>query len=102
MQNCSQIRGHEEGLLRIQLDLDKAGKEQLDHLEGITGLKRHTDFFNAAMTLLDWAVQQRRAGRIIASLDESSMNCKELQMPALEHAARCAKDLPIASYAGAS
>ena len=92
--------------MRIQLDLDKAGKEQLDHLEGITGLKRHTDFFNAAITLFEWAVQQRRAGRIIASLDESSMNCKELnckelQMPALEHAARCAKDLPIA-YAGAS
>jgi len=74
--------------VRLQLDLDEAGKEQLFQLEGLTGLNTHTDFFNAAVTLLDWAVQERQRGRIIASLDEKSMNYKELQMPPLERAAR--------------
>jgi hypothetical protein len=78
--------------VRIQLELDNAGKEQLSNLERLTGLKTHTDLFNAALTLLDWTVRQRGEGRIIASLDEKNMNYKELQMPALEYAARVLKN----------
>jgi hypothetical protein len=74
--------------MRLQLDLDDADKQQLLQLEEMTGLTTHTDFFDAAVTLLDWAVKQRRSGRIIASLDENNMNYKELQMPPLEYAAR--------------
>jgi hypothetical protein len=77
--------------MRIQLDLDQAGKEHLELMERTTGLKTHTDFFNAALTLLDWAIQQRVKGRIIASLDEENMTYKELQMPPLEQAARTIK-----------
>jgi hypothetical protein len=85
--------------MRIQLDLDQSGKELVDHLEEITGCKTHTDFFNSAVTLFEWAVQQRISGRIIASLDESNMNYKELQMPALERAARPASATASASHA---
>jgi hypothetical protein len=77
--------------MRIQLELDELGKEQLYELERVTGLKTHTDLFNAALTLLEWSIQQRVEGRIIASLDEKNMNYKELQMPALEYAARAVK-----------
>jgi hypothetical protein len=80
--------GTKEANVRIQLVLDEAGKKQLDHLETVTGLSQHTDFFNEAITLMDWVIEQRRAGRIIASMDEKSQNYKELVMPALEHAVK--------------
>ena len=73
--------------MRIQLDLDDRGAESLDKLEKATGSKTHKEFFNSAITLMDWAVKQRQQGRIVASMDEESENYRELQMPALEHAA---------------
>ena len=77
--------------MRIQLDLDDAGVALLDRLKGATGSKTHKELFNNAITLLEWAVNQRRNGRIVASLDESDENYRELQMPALEYAASQAK-----------
>jgi hypothetical protein len=74
--------------MRIQLDLDDTGVEVLESLKEATGSKTHKELFNNAVTLLDWAVKQRQDGRIIASLDESNENYRELQMPALENAAK--------------
>ena len=73
--------------MRIQLDLDETGMKSLEELKELTGSKTHKDLFNNAITLLDWAIAQRKEGRIIASLDEKDKNYKELQMPALERAA---------------
>lgn len=74
--------------MRIQLDLDEPGVERLNELREKTGIRTYKELFNNAITLLDWAVRQRQEGRIVASLDETNMNYKELQMPALEAAAR--------------
>jgi hypothetical protein len=74
--------------MRIQLDVDASGVERLDDLKEKTGARTHKELFNNAITLLDWAVKQRQEGRIVASLDETNMKYKELQMPALEAAAR--------------
>lgn len=73
---------------RIQLDLDESGIELLSRLERDTGARTHKEFFNNAITLVDWAVKQRQAGRIVASMDPEQENYRELQMPALENAAR--------------
>lgn len=73
--------------MRIQLDLDEASAKWLEELKEATGSKTYKEFFNNAITLLDWAIRQRHSGRIVASLDEASKNYKELQMPALERAA---------------
>jgi hypothetical protein len=40
------------------------------------------DFFNNALTLFKWAIEERRAGRQIASLDGELY--RELRMPALD------------------
>jgi hypothetical protein len=79
-------------IMRIQLDLDDTGVELLDRLEKATGSRTHKEFFNNAITLMDWAVRQRQAGRIIASMDERDENYKELQMPALENAANANRE----------
>jgi hypothetical protein len=73
--------------LRIQLELDDTELEQLGWLKQNTGAKTHKELFINAMTLLDWAVRQRMAVRAIVSVDDSGKG-KELQMPALERAAR--------------
>jgi len=43
------------------------------------------DLFNNALTLFQWAVKAKRAGRIVASLDEETGAAKEILMPALEN-----------------
>ena len=73
--------------MRIQFDLDAEGLQLLEDLKAVTGLKTYKDLFNNAITLLDWAIAQRRAGRTIASMDKGNENYKELQMPAIERAA---------------
>ncbi len=88
--------------MRIQLDMDNEGMRWIEELKGATGLKTHKDLFNNSLTLLDWAVQQRQEGRIIASLDERNKDYKELQMPALERAASRAqhvKPAPVVANA---
>jgi hypothetical protein len=73
--------------MRIQLDLDEPGMQLLEELKEATGSRTHKELFNNAITLLDWAIDQRRARRIVASVDETNKNFRELQMPALERAA---------------
>lgn len=76
--------------MKIWLDFDDEGEKLVARLEAQTGVRNHRELFNNALTLLDWAVQQRLQGRIIASLDEESKNYKEVLMPVLEYAASLA------------
>ena len=70
--------------MRIQLDLDDAGIELVDELKYLTGSRTYKDLFNNAISLLDWAVRQRRESRRITSVDPASGDCRELVMPALQ------------------
>ena len=84
----SKLRGEwEDKKMKIQLDLDEKGAKTVERLKEQTGVKTHKDLFNNAITLLDWAINQRQKGRIVASLDEEQENYRELQMPVLEYAA---------------
>ena len=67
--------------------MDEKGARTIERLKEQTGVKTHKDLFNNAVTLLDWAVKQRQKGRIIASMDETEENYRELQMPVLQYAA---------------
>ncbi len=77
--------------MRIQIEVDESGARVLDQIKKSTGLNTYKDIFDNGLTLLLWAVRQRTEGRVIAALDEQSKNYKELQMPALEEAARRSK-----------
>jgi metal-responsive CopG/Arc/MetJ family transcriptional regulator len=72
-------------MVRIQLDLPEDQVKELDELMKETGIVTRKDLFNNALTLFQWAVKAKRAGRIVASLDEATGNAKELVMPALEN-----------------
>jgi metal-responsive CopG/Arc/MetJ family transcriptional regulator len=72
-------------MVRIQLDLPDEQVAELDERMAETKLRTRKDFFNNALTLFDWAIKQKKAGRTIAAIDESQDIVKELLMPALEN-----------------
>ena len=72
---------------RIQLQIDETGVEKLSWLRLATGCRTLREIFNNAITLLDWAVKQRMAGRTIAAVDEAKDEYRALEMPALNYAA---------------
>jgi metal-responsive CopG/Arc/MetJ family transcriptional regulator len=72
-------------MIRIQLDLPEEQVKELDALMEKTKVTTRKDLFNNALTLFQWAVKAKEAGRMIASLDEDSGTAKELVMPALEN-----------------
>jgi Arc/MetJ-type ribon-helix-helix transcriptional regulator len=68
---------------RLQIELDEERLSEIEALmkEGRASTKK--EFINAALTLMEWAMKERRAGRIIASVDEKKDSYKELVMPIL-------------------
>ena len=72
---------------RLQLDLTKEHLQELEALMKELGISTKKDLFNQAMTLLEWAVRERRSGRIIASVDESRDQYKQVLLPAVERVA---------------
>jgi hypothetical protein len=65
--------------LRMRLDEEFARSLQKKlHL-------RATDIVREALTLLNWAVQERERGRVILSADPDGHQVARLAMPALEH-----------------
>lgn len=51
------------------------------------GISTKKDLFNQALTLLEWAAKERKTGRIIASVDETNEQYKQVLLPALERVA---------------
>jgi len=72
-------------MIRIQLDLPEDQVKELDELMSETKIVTRKDLFNNALTLFQWAAKAKRAGRIVASLDEETGTARELVMPALEN-----------------
>jgi hypothetical protein len=70
--------------IRLQIELSESRVAELKRLMDECHLSTQKELFNSALTLFEWAVNERRAGRSIASIDESTMKYKELAMPALQ------------------
>lgn len=69
---------------RVQLDLPEQKVIELDGLMKETGVATRKDFFNQAISLLVWAIKERKKGRIIASVDEAKKDFSEVIMPVLD------------------
>ena len=68
---------------RLQIDLDESQMKDLEQMMAEGKVRTKKDLFNAALTLLRWAMKEKKAGRIIASVDEGRDVYKELEMPVL-------------------
>jgi hypothetical protein len=66
---------------RLQFDISDERAKELDDLVERTGLKTRAQLFNTALSLFEWAVREREAGCIIASVNEKNDKYKEIDMP---------------------
>jgi len=83
-------------MARIQFELSREKNEELEALMIRTGIRTKKDLINNALTIFEWAVNERARGRIIASVDEEEKKYKEILMPVLEHVARKKKEAATA------
>ncbi|MBA7496879.1 hypothetical protein ES702_07488 [subsurface metagenome] len=81
--------------IRIQFELNEQGAQELEKLMEATDVATRKDLFNNALTLLEWAIKEKRKGRTIASLDEKEQKYKEIEMPILSRAAKSKVSLVI-------
>ncbi len=69
--------------MKIALELDEPAAKALSELERLTGMSL-SRIFSYALSLTLWAAKQVKAGRIVASVDESQQRYRELEVAALQ------------------
>lgn len=70
-------------MVRIQLELPVEKVQELEELMEQAKISTKKDLINNALTLLEWALNEKKEGRTIASINEKTMSYKELVMPVL-------------------
>lgn len=79
--------------MRIQLELPEAQVEQLKTLMAQAGIDTYKDLFNNSLTLFEWALDELKSGRVLASVDEENDKYRVLVMPVLERIAKAARQV---------
>jgi len=69
--------------MRLQFEFAEDKVKDLDALAKRLGFSTRVQLFNSALSLFEWAVREREAGHIIASIDEEKQTYKEIDMPGL-------------------
>jgi len=77
--------GKTKNVTRVQFELPNDKVRQLEGLTEETNIRTKKELINNALTLLEWAVKEKRLGHEIASIDEKENVYKELIMPALSN-----------------
>jgi len=66
---------------RVQFELTDSQVKDIEKLMKKTNTSTKREFFNNAIAILEWAVDESSSGRKIASMDDKSHTYKELYMP---------------------
>jgi hypothetical protein len=83
--------------MRLQLDLPEARIQELRALMDAADLETYKELFNNALTLLEWALAESRAGRVLASMEEAPAHARVLVMPLLQRVAPKTPQTPTAA-----
>jgi hypothetical protein len=70
--------------MRFQFEMTEEEAKEFNRLfEDVKkkGASSKRDVINYALALLNWAIKERQAGRIIASIDEDNERYKEVVLP---------------------
>lgn len=70
-----------EKMVRIQFEIPTSNFKDLEKLMEEAGIKTKSELLNNALSLLEWAINQRKRGRLIAAVDEENSRYQELLMP---------------------
>ncbi len=71
--------------MRIQLDFPEKQVNTLEKLMKVSGARTKNEFFTNILSLYEWVVKEKRAGRSIVSTDDESRTQRELVMPILSN-----------------
>jgi hypothetical protein len=86
--------------MRIQFDIPHEQAKRLDAIMEATDIATKKELFNAALTFFIWAVTEKQAGKMVASIDPEGRTARvEVMMPQLETAAQKARDQRQREYA---
>jgi hypothetical protein len=80
---------------RVQLDLLPERLAEFDQLMAFCGLSARKDLFDNAMTLFEWAVQEIRDGKQIASYDKKTEHIEVIRLPVLDNAVRRSRNFRV-------
>ncbi len=70
------------------IEIDEARAHVLEEIKENAGLRSYRELFDNSLTLLDWAIKQRAAGRIVAALDKANHSYRELAIGVLNRVRR--------------
>ena len=73
--------------MRVQLDMTSEQVEHLEQLMKDTSIGSKRDLFDYALTLFEWAIEERKTGKQIGSYDEHE-NFRVLLLPPLQKVGR--------------
>ncbi len=74
--------------MQILIEIDEARAHVLEEIKENAGLRSYRELFDNSLTLLDWAIKQRAAGRIVAALDKANHSYRELAIDVLNRVRR--------------
>ncbi len=63
---------------RIQIDLPDEKANEIQAMMESHGISTKKQLFNISLNLLKWALKEKAAGRVIASVDEEKDSYKEV------------------------
>lgn len=62
------------------------------------GFETYKELFNSSLTLLEWAINEMKSGKVLASVDEQNEKYRVLVMPVLERIAKAARKAQQPAY----
>ena len=70
--------------VKLEIEISPENLARIDELVERSGLPGRKELFSNALSLLEWAAKEVKAGRVIASIDDVANVYKELHMDVLE------------------
>lgn len=77
--------------MNLQFEISEAEVEKLNLLMKEAGIESYRDLFNNSLTMVQWAIQQVKEGKVVASVDEAAQKYTEVQMDFLNCVAESVK-----------
>ena len=69
---------------KLQVEMTTEQFDALNELQNLGGLRTKKELLDNALTLLKWAVRQKKEGNVIMSVNAGNGRVRELELPYLE------------------
>jgi hypothetical protein len=77
--------------MELQIEIDNRGLSILNGLKKRSGLAGYKEILNTGLTLLDWALRQEAAGKVIAAVDEQKQMYMQVALEGFDSRKRHSK-----------